>query len=207
MEIDKKRVTSVKSTLTKAEKIVAGFSIKTQADYEIAADKFVALKKASKEFEKEKRAWLDPLNVVRDRIFATTRPVEARFKEMLATLDTDMNAWEQAQEAKRIEATNALEEQVKDGNMSLADAADAAGKLPGLATVDTPKGKMSKRTNYELTVTDVTKLPAIVKIPNGSILPILLPNVQAIKEYYAATGILLPGVELKTKSVRTTRTK
>jgi Cu/Ag efflux pump CusA len=207
MEVDKKHVAAVKGQLSKAEKAVAGFKIKTQADYETAADKFVALKQAQKEFEKEKREWLDPLNKVRDKIFAVTRPIEARFKEMLSGLDADMEAWEIKQEAKRAAETDKLEDQVKSGSLSLADAADQAGKLDGLKPVDTAKGKMSKRTNYELVVTDVTKLPHIVKIPGGSILPILMPNTAAIKEYYQATGQLLPGVELKTKSVRTTRTR
>ena len=87
MQVDTKKVATVKGQLTKAKKVVAGFAIANAADYELAGKKYIEVKKIAKEFEKEKRSWLDPINEIRDKVFSYTRPVEAEFKALIGELD------------------------------------------------------------------------------------------------------------------------
>lgn len=215
--VSKKQLGVVKAQLTKAVKIANEIVITSPEDYEKAATKLIEVKKLEKDFNKEKKSWLDPINELRNKVFSVSRPIEAKFKEVKDQIDRSMTKWEQKveeerrkeadrleaeAEKKRIEAEKKAakgeitkEEAQQETADSLAKATDEAGKLPSTKQVVTPKGTAGTRQVHELVVVDFEALPNEFK----------LPNMPKIKEYWRTNGQYPAGCEIQTKIVRTTR--
>ena len=195
MQVDTKKVATVKGQLTKAKKVVEGFEIKTVEDYELAGKKFIELKKLSKEFNKEKKEWLDPINLLRAKIFSYTKPVEDGFKKLLGDIDTSMRQWEIKIEEERQAEAKAIEEKVDNGEMKLADATNAVSNLEAVEQVETDKGKIHQRVSHELVLDDITQVST----------RFLMVNMPMVKADYQATGQVPAGFKLEQKVSRVTR--
>lgn len=193
--INKQQLAVVKGQVTKAENIANTLIIKSEADYELAGKKYIEVKKLQKEFKAEYDSWMKPINELRNKVFAVSRPMEVRFKAALDTLNKSMTAWESKMEAERQAEAAKLEAKADAGEMTLEDATDKAGKLTTVDPVQSDKGKLGSQVRHELVVTDEAKLDR----------QFLVPDLGKIREHYQGTGLLPAGVELRKVVVRTAR--
>lgn len=196
MQIDTKKVATVKGLTTKAEKAVAGFKITDQATYDKAGEKFIELKKLEKEFKAEERSWLDPINELRNKVFSYTRPARQKIEAALKTISAAMDDYDRMVETQRQADAAKLEDKVKAGDMTLAEATDQAGKLATVDSVQSDKGKMHTRTKFSLVVEDASKVPDEFKVV----------DMQAVSAYYTANGIVPAGIKIEQTQVRVART-
>ncbi len=194
--IDKRRLGVVKTQVTKAEKLAAGLVITSDEQYQLAGKKYIEVKKLEKEFAKEKKSWLDPINVLRNKVFEVSRPMEARFKAAKETIGDALTAWEEKVEADRQAAAKELEAKADSGEMSLPEATAAAGQLEQASKVSTDKGTLGQQVRHELVVDDPSKLDR----------KYLIPDMSLIKADYNATGVVPKGCKIEKRVVRTART-
>jgi len=216
--VNKKELGVVKAQLTKAVKIANEIEITSQADYDKAAKKLIEVKKMKKDFLVGKKSWLDPINELRNKVFAISRPIEAKFAQAETVIDRAMTSWEQKIERERQEEARKLEEiaekkriaaekKAAEGKITqeeaqaeaaegLAEATDKAGKLETVQPVVTNKGTASTRQIHELVVVDKTLLPEEFKVPDMS----------AIKSFWRENGTIPAGCKIETRQVRTART-
>lgn len=193
--IDKKKLGVVKAQLTKAEKVADEMVITSQEGYDLAGKKYLEIKKLSKEFKADKDSWLKPINELRNKVFAISRPLEARWGEALKKLSKAMEDWEEKVEAERRAEAKKLEESVSKEEMSLPEATEKAGSLPVVENVQTDKGKLGTRIVHEIVVDDANKIDR----------KFLVPDMGLIKKHYESTGELPEGTKLEKKTIRTAR--
>jgi hypothetical protein len=195
MQVDTKRVAVVKGQLTKATKIVDSIKIANQVDYELAGKKYIEVKKIAKEFEKEKKEWLDPINQLRNKVFSYTRPVEASFKELLGRLDTALSEWEIKVESERQKEAEKIEAKVDSGDMDLADATNAVSNLESVDQVETDKGKIHQRVVNDLAIDDESKIDR----------KFYVLDLVAVKREWQETGLVPSGFKIEQRTIRATR--
>ena len=197
MEVDTKKITVVKSLTTKAENIVKGLEIKTQADYDKAGEQFINLKKIQKDFLAEEREWLDPINKLRNKIFSYTRPARTKIAEAIENISEALGKYEERIATENAAKAKEIEDKVDSGEMKMSEGANAVNGLGNIEQVETGKGKIGQRVVYDLVLVDPEKVSK----------DFLIIDMFLVKERYQQTGVVPDGFKLEQKTIRTARLK
>lgn len=146
-----------------AEKLaetVYSVKIRSEADLGVAADKLAEIKKMTREIDKRRKSFVDPLNgVVKDINAQFKNPLD-RLKDAEGLIKTAMVKYQAQLEARAAKKAEKIETAVDNGEMEMGD---AMGKLSNIKQapdmVRGSGGTTSFRVVKKVRITDPSSLP------------------------------------------------
>src|SRR3990167_3526493 len=116
-EIDKKQISAIKGHTTRLQAQVDSLEVNDDESMELAGDLRSKIKQYERAMAKEKKEWLDPINVLRTKVFGVFRPFEAQVDEAIKKVDSKIIAYQiyKEEEARKIEAK--LQARIEKGTL------------------------------------------------------------------------------------------
>jgi len=186
-EIETKELAVLKGQVSKLETRANEVTIKTQEDYEGAADIIAKLKDTGSIIKKKKESITKPLNEALKNARELFKPIENQFVEAEKTIKGKLLTYKrEADERARIEEEK-IASRVTKGTMRMDTAAEKIDNVERVKT--TTRGKVGK--------VQVKKIPKL-RIVDKKLIPLeyLEPDMGAIRRDAINNKITIPGVEV-----------
>lgn len=195
-EIDQKRVAALKGQTTKMQQAVDALDVNDDKSLAEASDLRSRMKQYERAMTKEKKEWLDPINVLRNKIFGVFRPFEEQVATAIKSVDT-----------KIIDFQNKKEEEARREEIKLQSRIDKGTLRPETALrkmgeIDTPdsmiQGGNGKTVIQERRDVEIVALSAIPRA-------YLVPDMVAIRQAVLLENRKIAGVRIITRKVLASR--
>jgi len=195
-EIDKKQISAIKGHTTRLQAQVDSLEVNDDESMELAGDLRSKIKQYERAMAKEKKEWLDPINVLRTKVFGVFRPFEAQVDEAIKKVDSKIIAYQiyKEEEARKIEAK--LQARIEKGTLKPETALRKMGEVDVPDSMITSEhGKTIVREHRDIEVVDIGKIPR----------EWLVPDYVAIRQAVLTENKIVPGVKIVTRKVLASR--
>lgn len=195
-EVDQKKVAAIKGQTTRMQAQVEALEIKDDATQQTASELRSRIKTYERAMAKEKKEWLDPINVLRNKIFSVFRPFEAQVAQAIKAVDTKIIGYQELKEKEAREQEAKLQARVDKGTLKPETA------LRKMEDVDVPDtmiesthGKTIIQERRDVEIVDLAKIPR----------EYLLVDMVLLRNAMLVEGKQVPGAKVITKKVLSSR--
>lgn len=165
-EVDQRRVAAIKGQTTRMQAQVDALEITDDASMAIASDLRSKIKQYERAMAKEKKDWLDPINLLRNKVFAVFKPFESQVNTALKAVDSKIIDYQNHKEAEAQKEAERLQKRVERGTLKPETALRKMGEVDTPDTmVETDNGKTVFQERRDIEV-DIDKLPKEYMIPD-----------------------------------------
>lgn len=195
-EIDQKRIAAIKGQTTRMQSAVEAIEIVDAASMAEASDLRSRMKQYERAMAKEKKTWLDPINLLRNKVFGAFRPFEAQVAEGIKAVDTKIIAYQNKIEAEARAKEAKLQARIDKGTIKPETAMRQMEEAPTPDSMVTGQhGKTVIQERRDAVVEDAALIPR----------EYLLPDMVLIRQKVLNEGVAIPGIKIVTNKVLSSR--
>ena len=159
-EINDPHLPAIKAGLTKAEKMIAEFEIKTDEDLALVAGKIGSIETFKKAVKAAKKALTEPADAIYDRAKFLYDPIIKKCENFRVILDQRAIAYHEKKEKERKEAEAKIAAKVEQNKLLPETAVKKMEALPVVAkTLNSEKSSLSFKKTAVPVIADPTLIP------------------------------------------------